>query len=116
MEILHKLEDVPAGFGGSVVSVGNFDGVHCAHREVLDNLVLRARELGLRSAVVAFEPHPMRVLRPDLAPRLLTPTPVKLRLLRQTGIDAVLLLPFTRDLSLTDPFDFARNILAECLH
>jgi riboflavin kinase/FMN adenylyltransferase len=116
MKIFHQLEEVPADFGSTVVSVGNFDGVHCAHREVLGNLSARARELGIRSAAVTFEPHPMRVLRPDVAPRLLTPTPVKLRLLRDSGIDAVLLLPFTRDLSLTDPFEFARNILAERLH
>ncbi len=115
MEIFHQLEEVPADFGATVVSVGNFDGVHCAHREVLGNLSKRARELGVRSAVVTFEPHPMRVLRPDVAPRLLTPTAVKLRLLRESGIDAVLLLPFTRDLSLTDPLDFARSILAERL-
>ena len=116
MKVYRKLEDVPADLGGTVVSVGNFDGVHCAHREVLGNMASRARELGLRSAVVTFEPHPMRVLRPDVAPRLLTPTPVKLRLLQEAGLDAVLLLPFTRDLSLTDPADFARTILADCLH
>src|SRR5262249_55571185 len=59
---------------------------------------------------------PMRILRPDVAPRLLTPLPVKLSLLGKTGLDAVLVLPFTRDLSLISPQDFARTILNKCLH
>jgi riboflavin kinase / FMN adenylyltransferase len=115
MQIFHKLEEVPGSFGPTVVSVGNFDGVHRGHQEVLSNVVARARELGARSLVVTFEPHPMRVLRPDVAPRLLTPAPVKLNLLTATGVDAVLLLPFTRDLSLVAPRDFAREILHEGL-
>jgi riboflavin kinase/FMN adenylyltransferase len=60
---------------------------------------------------VTFEPHPIRILRPDSGLKLLTPTPEKLRLLEATGVDAVLLLPFTRDLSLMTPRDFAHDIL-----
>src|SRR5207248_6047940 len=115
MKIFHKLDEIPGSFGPTVVSVGNFDGLHCGHREVLSKVVTRARDLGTRSLVVTFEPHPMRVLRPDVAPRLLTPVPVKLNLLSATGIDAVLLLSFTRDLSLMPPRDFAREILHEGL-
>ena len=115
MEVFHHLDDVPADLGGTVVSVGNFDGVHCAHREVLGNLVARAHHLALRSAAVTFEPHPMRILRPDLAPRLLTPAPTKLRLLRQTGLDILVVLPFTRDVSLMEPREFVGSILVERL-
>jgi riboflavin kinase/FMN adenylyltransferase len=115
MQIFHKLDDIPRSFGPTVVSVGNFDGVHCAHRQVLGNVVARARQLGAKSLVVTFEPHPMRILRPDVAPRLLTPTAVKVRLLAATGIDAILLLPFTRDLSLMPPREFVRAILHEGL-
>jgi riboflavin kinase/FMN adenylyltransferase len=65
---------------------------------------------------VTFEPHPTRILRPEAAPKLLTPLPQKLRLLEKTGLDSVLVLPFSRDLSLTKPLDFAEQILAHKLH
>jgi riboflavin kinase / FMN adenylyltransferase len=116
MQVFHKLEDIPAGFGPTVVSVGNFDGVHRAHRQVLSNIVQRARELGAKSVAVSFEPHPLRILRPDFALKLITPTPEKLRLLQASGIDAVLLLPFTRDLSLMPPQQFAEEILKQRLN
>jgi riboflavin kinase/FMN adenylyltransferase len=65
----------------------------------------------MKSLAVSFEPHPVRILRPDSGLKLLTPTPERLRLLESSGIDAVLLLPFTRDLSLMTPLQFARDIL-----
>ena len=116
MQIFRSFEQVPVDFGPAIVTVGNFDGVHAAHREVLSNVVAHAKELGARAVAVTFDPHPMRVLRPDVAPRLLTPQPVKLRLLAETGLDAVLLLPFTRDLSLMPPRDFAAEVLCRKLH
>jgi riboflavin kinase/FMN adenylyltransferase len=115
MQIFHRLEEVPSNFGPTLVSVGNFDGVHRAHARVLNELVTRSQQRRARSVAVTFEPHPMRILRPDSAPKLLTPTAEKLRLLEQTGIDAVLLLPFTRDLSLMGPKEFVQQILCNCL-
>jgi riboflavin kinase / FMN adenylyltransferase len=116
MQIFHKLADVPADFGPALVSVGNFDGVHRAHRAVLGELVSRAKPCLAKSMAVTFEPHPARILRPDSNLKLLTPTPEKLRLLAETGIDAVLLLPFARDLSLMTPHQFAHDILKKRLH
>jgi riboflavin kinase/FMN adenylyltransferase len=115
MNVFSNLDELPESFGATVVSVGNFDGVHIAHREVLQRVVERSRAMGLRSLALTFDPHPTRILRPDRAPRLLTPTDTKLRLLSSTGLDAALVLPFTRDLSLTPPRDFAREILSERL-
>jgi len=115
MQVFHKLEDVPAGFGPTVVTVGNFDGVHRAHCHVLNDIVRRAREQGLKAVAVTFEPHPVRILRPDSGLKLLTPTPEKLRLLEATGLDAVLLLPFARDLSLMTPRQFVEEILKKRL-
>ena len=115
MQVFRHFEQVPAGFGPTIVTAGNFDGVHLAHQAVIKTVVARARELGVRSLVVTFEPHPVRILRPDVAPRLLTPLARKLRLLEQFEPDAVLVLPFTRDLSLTSPRDFAKNILRDRL-
>ena len=116
MQVFHKLEEVPGDFGPSLVSVGNFDGVHRAHAHVLGLIVERARQTGARAVAVTFEPHPTRILRPDSGLKLITPTPEKLRLLESTGVDAVLLLPFGRDLSLMTPRQFAERILKKKLH
>jgi riboflavin kinase/FMN adenylyltransferase len=116
MQIFHKLEDVPANFGPALVSVGNFDGVHRAHAHVLREIVSRARATGAKAVAVTFEPHPTRILRPEAGLKLLTPTPEKLHLLEATGVDAVLLLPFGRDVSLMTPRQFAERILKRKLH
>jgi riboflavin kinase/FMN adenylyltransferase len=116
MQVFHKLDDLPADFGPTLISVGNFDGVHRAHTHVLRRLVGGSREQKLKAMAVAFEPHPIRILRPDVGLKLLTPTPEKLRLLELSGLDAVLLLPFTRDLSLLTPRQFAERILKKKLH
>jgi len=111
-----QLDDVPRDFGPAILSVGNFDGVHRAHRHVIDEIVRRAKVENAHSMVVSFEPHPAHILHPDHDFKLLTPLPEKLRLLEATGIDAVLLLPFTRDLSLMTPHQFAHEILKKRLH
>ena len=116
MQVFHKLDDVPAGFGPSLVSVGNFDGVHRAHAHVLGEIVRRAQQREAKAVAVTFEPHPARILRPDSGLKLLTPLPEKLRLLEATGVDAVLILPFRRDLSLMTPRQFAERILKKRLH
>lgn len=116
MRVFHKPGDVPSDFGPTVLSVGNFDGVHRAHARVLAKIVKRAQEQGLKSMAVTFEPHPTRILRPDANLKLLTPTPEKIHLLEETGLDAVLLLPFTRDLSLLSPQQFAQEILRDALN
>jgi riboflavin kinase / FMN adenylyltransferase len=116
LNLFHHLDDIPRDFGPTCVSVGNFDGVHRAHRHVIDEIVERAKGVNARSVVVTFEPHPTRILRPDHHLKLLTPLPEKLQLLGATGVDAVLLLPFSRDLSLMSPHRFAHDILKKCLH
>jgi riboflavin kinase/FMN adenylyltransferase len=115
MQTFHNLDDLPRDFGPALVSVGNFDGVHRAHRHVIDEIVRRAKAGNARSVIVTFEPHPTRILRPDYNFKLLTPLPEKLHLLEATGVDAVLVLPFSRDLSLMTPHQFAHDILKERL-
>ena len=116
MLVFHNLEQVPAGFGPTFLSVGNFDGVHRAHAHVLGEIVTRARAMGGHAVAVTFEPHPIRILRPDHDLKLITPAAEKIRLLESTGVDAILLLPFTRDLSLMTPHEFAHDILKKRLH
>lgn len=116
MQVFRKLDEIPHGFGPSLISVGNFDGVHRAHAHVLGEIVRRARQSDCKAVAIAFEPHPARILRPDSGLKLLTPLPEKLRLLEATGIDAALILPFGRDLSLMTPRQFAERILKKTLH
>lgn len=115
MQIFHHLDDIPADFGPTFVSVGNFDGVHRAHRHVIEEIVEGAKAANAKSVVVTFEPHPTRILRPDYDFKLLTPLPEKLSLLASTGVDGILLLPFSRDLSLMTPHQFAHDILKKRL-
>jgi riboflavin kinase/FMN adenylyltransferase len=115
MQVFHQLDDVPSELGSSIVSVGNFDGVHRAHAQVLGEIVRRARESSAKAVAVTFDPHPARILRPDSGLKLLTPLPEKLRLLEATGVDAALTLPFGRDLSLLTPRQFAERILKKRL-
>src|ERR1700677_334450 len=115
MKVFHQLDDIPRDFGPAIVSVGNFDGVHRAHRHVIDEIVRRSKAADGQSVVVTFDPHPARILRPDHNFKLLTPLPEKLGLLEATGVDAVLLLPFSRDLSLMTPDQFAAEILKKRL-
>src|SRR5437764_8579077 len=90
MRIFRSLEEVPTDLGPAIVTVGNFDGVHCGHRHVLREVVQRARTTGSTSVVLTFDPHPLRILRPDIAPKLITPQPVKEALLAQSGLDILL--------------------------
>ena len=116
MRVFHKLEEVPSDIGPTLVSVGNFDGVHRAHAHVLGEIVSRAHASKAKAVAVTFEPHPTRILRPEAGLKLLTPTPEKLRWLEGAGVDAVLMLPFGRDLSLMTPRQFAERILKKKLH
>jgi len=116
LQLFNQLEEVPAAFGPSFVSVGNFDGVHRAHTLMLAEIVRRARAGGGKAVAVTFEPHPARILRPDSGLRLLTPTPQKLGLLEQSGVDAVLLLPFGFDMSLLTPREFVDEVIRKRLH
>jgi riboflavin kinase/FMN adenylyltransferase len=115
MIVFHRVEEVPADFGPSIVTIGNFDGIHCGHRTVIREVVARARQRGAKAVLVTLDPHPAKVLRPDRAPKLITPLPVKLELLRETGLDAVLLLPFTEAFSRTTPRAFCESILRDAL-
>jgi riboflavin kinase / FMN adenylyltransferase len=115
MNVYRSLDEVPQ-LEATVLSVGNFDGVHRAHQHVLRENVRRARELGATSMVVTFDPHPARILHPERPKVLISPLPVKLRLFEACGVDAALVLTFDRDMSLLPPREFAGQILAGRLH
>ena len=116
MEVFRSLSEVPSGVGPSVVAIGNFDGVHCGHRAILRDLCARAQAQNARAVAITFDPHPLKLLRPLQAPKLLTPLPARLQLLAQTGLSATLVLPFTEALSEWSAEQFAAGVLARCLH
>jgi riboflavin kinase/FMN adenylyltransferase len=109
------LDEVPPGYGPSVVTLGNFDGVHLGHRSVLGDVVAKARLRGAKAVAVTFEPHPLRVLYPDTAPIPLTGLDHRIELMSQTGLDATLVMTFTRELALWTPEEFVRRVFAEAL-
>ena len=116
MQVFRSLQEIPASFGPCVATIGNFDGVHSGHGWVISEVNQRARTLNVKSIAVTFEPHPVRVLRPELSPKLITPLAQKLELLDATGIDAVLVLPFTLAMSQLSARAFAASILRDGLH
>jgi len=97
------------------VTVGNFDGVHRGHQAMLRDVAKRARELGAPAVVVTFEPHPLKVLHPERAPRMIQTLRQREESIEACGIDALLLVPFTRDFSLTPAEDFIRDLLVKRL-
>jgi riboflavin kinase / FMN adenylyltransferase len=116
MQIFRLLSEVPSNFGPTVATIGNFDGVHRGHLSVIEEVVVRARALGAKSIAITFEPHPARVLRPESTLPLITPLTEKLDLLSSTGLDAVLVLPFTKDFSQMSARAFATEVLHHALH
>lgn len=110
------LAQVPRDFGPSVVTIGNFDGVHRGHVGVLARMVADARAAGARSVAVTFTPHPQQVHRPDEAPPLLTGDDDRLELLAETGLDAVLLLRYSLDFAQQTAEEFVHRYLVDGLH
>jgi riboflavin kinase/FMN adenylyltransferase len=98
--------------GPLFLAIGVFDGVHLGHRAVIERAVADARKAGGTAVVVTFDPHPIRLLRPQIAPRLLTSTPHKIRLIRALGAEHLLIIPFDRAFAATPPAEFIRALAA----
>ncbi|MEJ3744022.1 bifunctional riboflavin kinase/FAD synthetase [Actinomycetes bacterium KLBMP 9797] len=109
-------EAVPSGFGRSVITIGVFDGVHRGHRATIGHAVRRARELGLASVVVTFDPHPSEVVRPGTHPAVLTEPQRKADLMAALGVDVLCVVPFTLEFSRLPAETFVHDVLVEHLH
>ncbi|MFF2010870.1 bifunctional riboflavin kinase/FAD synthetase [Streptomyces sp. NPDC058195] len=116
MQRWRGLEDIPEDWGRSVVTIGSYDGVHRGHQLIIGRAVERARELGVPSVVVTFDPHPSEVVRPGSHPPLLAPHHRRAELMAELGVDAMLVLPFTTEFSQLAPADFIVKVLADKLH
>jgi riboflavin kinase/FMN adenylyltransferase len=115
MKILRSSAEVPEAFGPSVVTIGNFDGVHIGHRRIMRRVVALAREKNCTPCVLTFDPHPARVLAPDRAPRLLMTADQKLRSMEGEGIEAVYLIPFSLEFAKLTPEEFVEQVLVRAL-
>lgn len=99
----------------SVITLGNFDGLHLGHQKLINMVISDAHQRGAQSVVFTFHPHPLKVLAPNRCPPLLTLYDEKVRLFRNMGIDLLIMAPFTRQLSSLSPEDFVKNILHDLL-
>jgi riboflavin kinase / FMN adenylyltransferase len=115
MKIYRNLESVPPDFGPSVLTIGNFDGVHFGHRQILRRVVQLARDRGWRASVLTFDPHPTRIVAPERTPQLLTSPEQRAELMAEEGIEQVLILPFTREVAELSPEEFAHELVAKRL-
>jgi riboflavin kinase/FMN adenylyltransferase len=111
MNVFRSMAEIPADFGPSALTIGNFDGVHRGHRAILKRVVALARERGWKPSALTFHPHPMSVVAPDRAPRLLTTAERRVLLMGEEGIEQVLILPFTQEIAHWPPEEFVRNLL-----
>ncbi|MGX5843837.1 bifunctional riboflavin kinase/FAD synthetase [Mesorhizobium sp. ArgA1] len=102
---------LPAHLRGGVVAIGNFDGVHRGHQAVLDRALAEARRRGVPALVLSFEPHPRKVFRPDMPLFVLTPPPMKARLLSHLGFAALVEQPFTRAFAGLSAETFVTDVL-----
>jgi riboflavin kinase / FMN adenylyltransferase len=115
MRVVRDLSELPEPFHTSAVTIGNFDGIHLAHCELLRRVVSSAETLGGTSAVVTFDPHPAQILSPNRAPKILTPIDLKTKLIEQAGIELLVILHFDMELAALSPAEFVSRVLVQKL-
>jgi riboflavin kinase/FMN adenylyltransferase len=113
LEIIRGLDSLKKNYTNTVLTIGNYDGMHIGHRKILSMVTKRAGEMKGTSMVMTFDPHPMKVLAPERNVKLLTTPEEKERLIESTGIDVLLYVNFTKEFSRMLPEDFIENILVE---
>ncbi len=113
--VFRSLDAVPADFGPSALTIGNFDGVHVGHRAILRRVKEVAAARGLKPSVLTFDPHPSKVVNPARAPRLMTTPEQRCALMREEGIEQVFILPFNLAVAQLTPEQFVERVLVEKL-
>jgi riboflavin kinase/FMN adenylyltransferase len=111
MEILRSIPELGGLRGPIFAAVGVFDGVHLGHQAVISTSAQHAREGGGTPIVITFDPHPMKVLRPNNAPHLLTATEHKIQLIRALGVEHLLVIHFDREFAATPPEEFVQQLV-----
>jgi len=115
LRIFRSLGEARHGFAPSAVTIGNFDGVHAGHRELMRRTVRLARELGVKPSALTFHPHPATVVAPERAPLLLSTPDERCALMAAEGIEQVLIMPFDETISHLSPEQFFRQVLVDAL-
>ena len=113
MEIVVGINQINRPFRNPIVALGNFDGIHRGHQRIFERAKREAKKVGGQSVVFTFEPHPLKVLRPDDCPPLITPFKKKMMLIESIGIDVVICATFTEEFSAMSAREFAKSILVD---
>ena len=117
MKVIKNLEQIPGEFREAFVTIGNFDGVHLGHLPILKKLIEAAHSENSKAVVITFDPHPKKVLRPEIRPfYLITSTEEKIKLLEDIGVDGLILIPFDLNFSKMTAESFVCDILWDKLH
>lgn len=111
MAVINDLKNLRHPLRNPVLTIGNFDGVHRGHLALFDMVKERARLIDGQSALMTFDPHPIKVIKPGNGPRLITLTRQKLELIEKANIDVVFCIPFTREFAAISANDFVQEIL-----
>ncbi len=114
MQVFESL-DFEEKFANPILTIGNYDGLHLGHRKIIERVEIKARENKGTSMLMTFHPHPLTILKPDRFIGLITPLPVKRRLIEEAGIDVMFIIPFTDEFHLISPESFVENILVQKL-
>src|SRR5580658_5252302 len=113
MRVYRSLAQLPPDFGPSVVTIGNFDGVHLGHCEILRRVKALADARGWKASVLTFDPHPTKVVAPERTPKLMTTPEHRAGLMAAVGVEQVLILPFDRSVAQWTPEEFVRLLLVD---
>ncbi len=115
MKLITDLTGITEKFENTVITLGNFDGLHKGHQELIRMVIRRAQETGGKSLVVTFRPHPLKILAPEKCPPLISIYEEKIKLIKKLGIDVLVKIPFTKEFASMTPRDFVKNILSDLL-
>src|SRR5688572_28581091 len=115
MQIFRHIDDPSLSLAGTVMTLGNFDGIHRGHQALIGAVVTEAKNRGLVSLVLTFEPHPLEVLAPERTPRMLLAHKDKMQLLQALGVDIVVIQKFDLSFAKLSAAEFVRTVLVDRL-
>ncbi|MBF0224512.1 MAG: bifunctional riboflavin kinase/FAD synthetase [Desulfobacterales bacterium] len=115
MELIEEIKQIRKPYKNSVITIGNFDGVHKGHQALFKEAINKASSIGGTSLAVTFDPHPLKILRPDKTPPLITLYEQKVELIAQTGLDVLICIKFTKEFSEVTAKEFLEDILIKRL-
>ncbi len=115
MRLITDLKDIAAPFTRSVITLGNFDGIHLGHQELIRKVIQRAKETRAQSIVVTFRPHPLKILAPEKCPPLISIYEEKIKLFEKLGVDVLVKIPFTIEFAKMSPEEFVKGVLCDTL-